>query len=152
MKLCLLNNNDNNKHTIDLIDKINNIDIFFFFFSPIGEINNFINILPNKFDNYADITNNKNLLILYNTTCNKIIYRIITNEYILIIIDCTLLIFINEINKNLINIIKKLIILSIKNNIIISKIFLNSITDKLNNYLIKLSNDIIIIKEFIIIE
>jgi len=152
MNLCLLYNNNNNKKIIDLIDKINNIDIYFFLITPINEINNFINILSNKFDNYADITNNNNLLILYNTICNKIIYRIITNEYILIIIDSTLLILINEINKKLINIIKKLIILSIKNNIVISKIFVNTITDKLNNYLIKLSNDIIIIKEFKIIE
>ena len=131
MNICLINNN-NEKYIVDLINNSNK-DIIFI--NTKGEINKIVNMLPPNFDNYGDITNNNNLLILYNTTTYKVIYRNITYAYILIIIKYKLLIFINEINNDLINCLKKIIKLKNNKYINISEIFINLIDIRLTKYI-----------------
>ena len=131
------------KEIVEIIDNLNNIN--FFFIKTDCNINNILNKLPPKFDNYADIHNN-NLLILYNTQNNKVQYRLIKNEFILIISLKKLIIFINNIITNeLINIIKKLIKLKNMRNIYIDEIYIN--INNINNYLSNISNKIIIISD-----
>jgi hypothetical protein len=137
--------NDNEKQIVNIINDSAINDKFIFFINTNSKIEKIVNILPPKFDDYADISNNNNLLILYNTHLHKVIYRNITNDYILIIIDHKLFIFINNINKKLINLIKKFIKLVNNNSINISEIFLNFCNNELQNYLLMLTNNINII-------
>lgn len=138
MKLYFIENN-NEKNIIDII--INN-DSDIFFVNTNSIINNILNMLPSNFDNFAEITNNKNLLILYDTKIIKVLYRSITLDHILIIIDSNLIIFIININYILLNIIKKLIKLVNNNKMIISTIYLNIYNNDLNLNLMKITNSI----------
>lgn len=125
MKLFLLENNSNEKNIVDIICNYNNKDIFFI--NTNCNIDKILNILPLNFDNFADISNENNLLILYNTKIFKVIYRSISKDYIIIIINNLLIIFHsdNKINNKFINIINKLIKLVNLKKIFISKIYLN---------------------------
>jgi archaellum biogenesis ATPase FlaH len=139
MKLYYIENN-NEKNIVDII--INNTTSDIFLVNTNCIINNILNMLPHNFDNFADITNNENLLILYNTKIIKVLYRSITLDHILIIIDSKLIIFIININHILLNIIKKLIKLVNNNKIIISTIHLNIYNYDLNDNLMKITDSI----------
>jgi hypothetical protein len=139
MNYFLINNTKYiDREIVEIIDNLDNIN--FFFIKTDCNINNILNKLPPKFDNYADIHNN-NLLILYNTQNNKVKYRLIKNEFILIISLKKLIIFINNIITNeLLNIIKKLIKLKNMKQLYIDEIYIN--TNNINNYLSNISNKI----------
>ena len=143
-----INDNINNEKYI--VNKICNlINTHIILINTKSKINNILEMLPYEFDNYADITNNNNLLILYNTSHIKVIFRFITNEFILFIIKNKLIIFINEINLKLIKIIKKIIKLINNNNILITNIILNINNNTINYYLSKITNNINIINNHI---
>ena len=142
MKLFLLENNANENNIVDIIINNKNNDIYFI--NTNCNIEKILNILPSYFDNYADCNNNNNLLILYNTKIYKVIYRVISYDYIIIIIDNILIIFIlnDEINQKLIVIIKKLIKLVKLNKLFICEIYINKITDILITYLNLINSNI----------
>jgi hypothetical protein len=142
MKLFLLENNTNENNIVDIIINNKNNDIYFI--NTNCNIEKILNILPSYFDNYADCNNNNNLLILYNTKIYKVIYRVISYDYIIIIIENILIIFIlnDEINKKLIVIIKKLIKLVKLNKLFIFEIYINKITDILITYLNLINSNI----------
>ena len=133
------------KEIVNIIDNLDNIN--FFFIKTKCNINNILNKLPPKFDNYADIHNNNDLLILYNTENNKVKYRLIKDEFILIISLNKLIILINNIiTIKLINIIKKLNKLKNMDKLYIDEIYINiDNIDNISNYLSNISNNIIII-------
>jgi hypothetical protein len=131
---------------ISIVNKIcsyNNINIILI--NTKSDVSKILNILPSNFDTFADITNNNNLLILYDTKNIKVIYRLIKDEYILFIIKKKLFILINQFNIKLINIINKIIKLVNNNSLIIENIILNINNNNLNQYLSKITKNIDII-------
>ena len=152
MKIYFLNKDYlNEKYIVEIINNLNNEE--FILIKTKLNIEKILYMLPSIFDDYADITNNNNLLLLYNTKKYKIRFKKINNNYLFLIIDTYLIIFIHEIiNESLINSIKKLIKLSEKNSII-TNIYINMYNDEhegheeLRDHLNKLSRNISIIHE-----
>jgi len=142
MELFNYNKFNSEKNIIDdILNLPNNNYIISIYNNNINFIK-ILNMLPKQFDDYADLSNNK-ILILYNTLKYKILYKYVDELFILILFNSyELLIYVcNDCFIELLTIIKYLY----KKKIKINKIsYLGIYNKKINLLLSKLCNNIVL--------